>query len=162
MSNKMTGVYSGGLMYEYTMEDNGFGIVNESGGDVEELPEFSNLAEALSKFPAPSGDGAAAATTHSVPCPTQDATWEVEGDAIPAIPKEAEAFMKDGAGQGKGLAGPGSQTDGNSGLSKSNVTNGQASDKADAANGRVSPFDIAPLVVTAATLGFTLIGAVLL
>jgi len=162
MSDKMTGVYSGGLMYEYTMESNGFGIVDESGGEIEELDEFGNLAKALSEFPAPDGNGGAAATTHSVPCPSKDASWEVEGEAIPAIPKEAEVFMKEGAGQGKGLKGPGSQTAGDSGLSTSNVTDGQQSPGADAANGLIGSFDIAPLLVTAATLGFTLFGAVLL
>jgi 1,3-beta-glucanosyltransferase GAS5 len=162
MSSKMTGVYSGGLMYEYSMEDNGFGIVELSGGSVEELDEFTNLQSAMSQFPAPTGDGGAAKTTHSVPCPTKDATWEVDPSAIPAMPKEAETFMKNGAGQGKGLKGPGSQTAGDSGLSTTNTTGGKSSDKANPANGRVGAFDVAPLLVTGVTLGFTLFGAMLL
>jgi len=162
MSSKMTGVYSGGLMYEYTMEKNGFGIVEESGGEIETLPEFDNLAKAMAEYPAPSGDGGAAATTHSVPCPTRDSTWEVDSDAIPAMPQEAEKYMKDGAGKGKGMKGPGSQTAGNSGLSTSNVTGGEASPGADAAHGMIGSFDVAPLLVTAATLAFTVFGAILL
>jgi hypothetical protein len=162
MSDKMTGVYSGGLMYEYTMEENGYGIVEESGGEIKELPEFQNLADAMSKYPAPDGNGGAAATTHSVSCPSPDPNWEVQGSAIPEMPKEAETYMKNGAGTGLGHKGPGSQTAGDSGLSLRNVTDGKATPEDGAANGLIGSFDIAPLLVTAATLGFTIVGAVLL
>lgn len=162
MSDKMTGVYSGGLMYEYTMEDNGFGIVEESGGSIKELPEFSKLAKAMEEFPAPAGDGGAAATTHSVPCPSSGPSWEVEGEAIPAMPVEAQVYMDNGAGQGLGFKGPGSQENAASGTSASNVTDGKASDGADSSVGQVGPFEIAPLLVTGITLGFTLLGAVAL
>lgn len=89
MSDEMTGVYSGGLMYEYSMEENGYGIVEIDGTSVSELPEFAKMSTAMSKYPAPTGDGGAVSTTHSVACPTENAVWSVNPSEIPTMPTGA-------------------------------------------------------------------------
>lgn len=91
MSDEMTGVYSGGLMYEYSLEDNGFGIVKISGGDATEQPGFAKYKKALAKYPTPTGDGGFTSTTNSVDCPTKDANWLVDTTLLPAIPEGAKA-----------------------------------------------------------------------
>lgn len=90
MNAEMTGVYSGGLMYEYSMEANKYGIVEISGNNVEELDEYANFKSALSKYPTPTGDAGAAKTSHAVDCPTSDSVWMVDPTSIPTIPKQAE------------------------------------------------------------------------
>lgn len=90
MNSEMTGVYSGGLMYEYSQEANKYGIVEISGSTVSELDEYANFKSALSKYPAPTGDGGAASTSHSVACPTSDSVWMVDPTKIPTIPSAAE------------------------------------------------------------------------
>lgn len=94
MSSQMTGVYSGGLMYEYSLEENGFGIVKINGNSVSEQPEFAKYASALSKNPAPTGNGGAASTTTSVACPTKDADWLVDSTLLPALPEPAKAVSR--------------------------------------------------------------------
>ena len=91
MSSEMTGVYSGGLMYEYSMESSGYGIVNVSGNSVSELSEFAKYASALSANPAPTGDGGYTSTTNSAACPTKDSNWLVDSTLLPAIPDAAMA-----------------------------------------------------------------------
>jgi 1,3-beta-glucanosyltransferase GAS5 len=91
MNTEMTGVYSGGLMYEYSEEGNGYGIVEISGSSVSEEAEFAAFKTALSKYPAPTGDGGFTSTTNSVSCPTQDSDWLVGSDTLPAIPAAAKA-----------------------------------------------------------------------
>ncbi|KAK0752497.1 glycoside hydrolase family 72 protein [Schizothecium vesticola] len=117
MSRDMTGVYSGGLMYEYTNEENNFGIVQlenpATSTDVKELEGFAKFAHALATYPAPTGDGGASASTHSVACPPKGPHWDVEDTQLPPIPEGADRFFKDGAGIGPGLQGPGSQNAGN-------------------------------------------------
>lgn len=51
-SEKMTGVFSGGLVYEMTQEEADYGLVQiDDDGNVELLEEFDLLAEAFSKVP---------------------------------------------------------------------------------------------------------------
>jgi hypothetical protein len=92
MGDKMTPVYSGGLMYEYALEENGYGIAkipSPKASRVEPQKEFARFAKALEDSPAPTGDGGAAAETHAVPCPAKGKEWLVEGTLLPAIPEGA-------------------------------------------------------------------------
>ncbi|PKS07665.1 hypothetical protein jhhlp_006271 [Lomentospora prolificans] len=166
MSSDMTGVYSGGLMYEYTMESNGFGIVQIKDKKVTELKEFNNYASALSKWPAPTGSGGAAATTHAIACPTQDSVWEVDPDILPAMPTTAEKYFSEGAGTGQGLSGKGSQTDWDSGVSEKNITGASkegstASGDSEDAAGRLD-IGIGAVLVTGGALAISLFGTILL
>ncbi|KAK4222968.1 Glucanosyltransferase-domain-containing protein [Podospora fimiseda] len=120
MHKNMTAVYSGGLMYEYSMEPNKYGIVKIKGGDVkggvdqtgarEELkPEFQNLVDAMKKYPAPSGDGGYSKERKASECPQPDDHWMIESSALPDMPEKAKQYLTNGAGKGPGLKGDGSQ-----------------------------------------------------
>lgn len=167
MSDDMTSVYSGGLMYEYSMESNGFGIVQIKSGKVTELEEYDNFQKALSQYPAPTGSGGAASTTHAVACPSQDSVWEVDPDILPAMPTTAEKYFTEGAGTGQGLKGKGSQTDWDSGVSEKNITGaskeGTTSEGADSddAAGRID-LGVSAILVTGGALAFSLFGTLLL
>lgn len=94
MHSNMTPVYSGGLMYEYSMEPNKFGIVEIEGGvdqtgERKELEEFAAFAEALEKWPAPTGDGGYNPTNSASECPQPDDHWLIENATLPAIPQGA-------------------------------------------------------------------------
>lgn len=90
MSSEMTGVYSGGLMYEYSEDANNYGIVNiSSDGQIAELTGFTSFKNALSKYPAPTGDGGFVSTTNSQPCPTKGPSWLVDSTLLPAVPSAA-------------------------------------------------------------------------
>lgn len=99
MHSNMTSVYSGGLMYEYSMEPNKFGIVEIEGGqenggvdqtgDRKELDEFAAFASALKKWPAPTGDGGYTKTTKAAECPTADSNWGIDTTLLPDIPEGA-------------------------------------------------------------------------
>jgi hypothetical protein len=105
----MTSVYSGGLAYEYTVEPNGYGIV-EVGSDGKITPndDFKRLKAQYEKVKNPTGDGGFKQSGSASECPEQSDEWQVKGTGLPAIPKKAVSFMSNGAGTGKGLAGDGS------------------------------------------------------
>ncbi|KAI0019380.1 glycoside hydrolase family 72 protein [Xylariomycetidae sp. FL0641] len=168
MNDEMTGVYSGGLVYEYSNEGNGYGIVNIDGTDVKELDEYANLKSALSKYPAPTGQAGASASSASVACPTMDSVWDL-GDfgasALPAIPEKAQSFMKDGAGKGPGLSGPGSQNAGGTSTGTAAPGSGSvgATNSPDGGSGRPAPpMDMSVFGITAVVAAFTLVGTLLL
>ncbi|KAI0164365.1 glycoside hydrolase family 72 protein [Hypoxylon sp. FL1284] len=170
MSDQMSSVYSGGLMYEYSREGNGFGIVELDGSSssVKEEPEFSKFASALSKYPAPTGDGGFTSTTASVACPTIDGTWDLKDfgpSGLPAIPDGAMKFMSNGAGTGPGLKGDGSQNAG--GTSTGTAAPGSGSVAATSSNGsgsgRPAPaMDMSVFWLTGVVALFTLAGTLLL
>lgn len=110
---EMTNVFSGGLVYEYSNEGNGYGLVTISGNTVTTNSAFTALQSAYSAQANPSGNGGASSTSAVSTCPTQSAEWDVANDALPAIPAAAEKYMSTGAGTGPGLNGPGSQQAGN-------------------------------------------------
>ncbi|KAI8272639.1 1,3-beta-glucanosyltransferase gel1 [Colletotrichum sp. SAR11_240] len=172
MSDEMTGVYSGGLMYEYSMEENNYGIVEIDGTSVSELSEFAKLSTAMSKYPAPTGAGGAVSTTHSVACPTENAVWSVDPSKIPTMPTGASKYMTDGAGDGPGLTGDGSQQAGDSasdgettgGTASPTTSGAAATGSSNAAPGLTfgSHVEKAPLVISGLTIMFTLFGAMVL
>lgn len=111
-SSKMTPVYSGGLVYEYSQEPSNYGLVDiKKGGSVVELEDFTTLQKALKKTPHPTGLGGYNATGGSNPCPPRDPpNWDVDPDEpLPPMPKNARQYFTDGPGKPPGLKGPGSQ-----------------------------------------------------
>jgi len=164
MNPEMTGVYSGGLLYEYAMEANGFGIASISGSTVSELPDFAKFESALSANPAPTGNGGFTSTTNAVACPTKDDTWLVDNTLLPAIPDGTKAYFTAGAGTGPGLTG-GSQDA--SGTSTGNASPGSGSVTATPSSKNVGashmgPTDKGPLFAAGIVFFFTLAGALLL
>ena len=102
-SKDMTPVYSGGLVYEYTMAENKFGIVEINGGAVKELPEFNTLVTAFKNTPAPSDNGGYKENLPASQCPPQSAMWDVPNNTLPMMPDGAKKFFDNGAGAGVGL-----------------------------------------------------------
>lgn len=173
MSSQMSEVYSGGLMYEYSIEDNEFGIVTLKGDDVKTGDEYDNFKSALSEYPMPTGDGGAASTTHSVDCPTSEALWQVDPSLIPEMPEQAQKYMDDGAGTGPGIKGKGSQSNVDSGIATANVTvDGSAStgtsssssdnDDDDDSAASMQVLSMSSLCVSGAAIFFALFGTLLL
>jgi hypothetical protein len=181
MHSNMTHVYSGGLMYEYSMEPNDYGIVKIKGGDKnggtiqtgerEELDEFKAYADALKKWPAPKGDGGYNPESKASKCPPRDKHWDVDPEKLPLIPEGAKKFMKDGAGPGPGLKGDGSQwavdqastSEADTGTTSSSTDGSSPEESTNAAmRGNVPSFDKAPFVVSGLAILFTLAGAVAL
>lgn len=166
MSSDMSSVYSGGLLYEYSVEENDFGIVTLDGDNVETSKEYDLFKSALKEYPAPTGNGGAAATTHSVACPTSEANWQVDPSLVPVMPEQAEKYMKDGAGDGPGIDGDGSQQAGDSGMATASATGGKASPTSGSKDeGNAAPMNGPsgmPLLVTGVTVFFAMFGALLL
>ncbi|KAL2267142.1 hypothetical protein VTJ83DRAFT_4419 [Remersonia thermophila] len=159
MHSNMTHVYSGGLMYEYSMEPNNYGIVKIKGGDVDggkiqtgerqELPEFAAFAEALKTWPAPKGDGGYNPNGKASECPDKDEHWDVEPGTLPDIPEGAKIYFTEGAGKGPGLNGPGSQWASDQASTGDNgQTGGSSENKSKSAGMRGIRFDKASLVLS--------------
>lgn len=124
----MTGVYSGGLVYEYSQEDNGYGLVTISGTSVSTNDDFTSLKTQLASNPAPSGDGGYSTSNGVSTCPASSDTFDLTaftGEELPALPSGASKYMTSGAGTGPGLTGDGSQNAG--GGSSSTATPGSGS-----------------------------------
>lgn len=164
-SEKMTGVYSGGLVYEYSLEDNGYGIVDLSGGEPETSGDFDRLKEAFEKTPNPEGDGGYKKEVEAAECPPSNPpNWDVDSNLLPAIPEPAKKYMKDGAGDGPGLNSGSSQFAGtpSTGTAEpgSGSVEGGDDDSGNAAPGLHSAgVSFAPIIVAAVVTMSTLLGA---
>lgn len=90
-STAMTPVYSGGLVYEYSEEGQGYGLVTISGNSITEGSGFTYLQTAFKNIVNPSGDGGYSSTGGASACPPKSPTWNVTSDALPAIPPAAAA-----------------------------------------------------------------------
>ncbi|KAJ5239689.1 hypothetical protein N7468_004308 [Penicillium chermesinum] len=175
-STDMTGVYSGGLVYEYSEESSKYGLVKIDGSKVKELGDYSALKEAFDKTSNPQGDGNYNSTGGANPCPKKHApTWDVDSDNLPAIPEPAKKYMTQGAGKGQGFEGDGSMEagtestataspgSGSSVPSSTSSTGAAATTSEGAAASLYAPhIGLAPLVASAATVLSTLFGASLL
>ena len=180
-STQMSGVYSGGLVYEYSKEGDAtqekYGLVDLSSGTPSELPDFATLQSAFAGASNPSGNGGARSNGTASTCPTKSSTWLVDSDALPAMPAKASQYFSSGAGKGPGLTGDGSQDAGPgssgtasagsgqptaSGTSGSSAASPSSSGKKSAADGRVSDLSFGPMVCGAVVFVSSLAGAMLL
>lgn len=170
MDSDMSSVYSGGLMYEYSLEDNDYGIVKIKGDKVDTMKEFDLFKEALSKYPMPTGTGGALKASHGVECPKSESVWQVDPSYLPEMPSQAEKYMKDGAGKGPGIDGKGSHFDTDSGTATASVAIGSSTSKSDGSSASNDEDDdsgaatmgYGALYVTGAATLFTLFGTLLL
>lgn len=102
----MTAVFSGGLAFEYSQENNGFGVVTiNQDGSLNELEGFSLLAKALSNTPNPEGNGGYKETGGASQCPQAGQWWLPKNKSLPIIPGEASSYFQNGAGMPKGNQG---------------------------------------------------------
>lgn len=97
-NTSMTSVFSGGLVYEYSEEGNGYGLVTIDGDTVSTNADYSYLSSAYAKATNPSGDGGATSTSAATTCPTESSDWDVANDDLPAMPAKASTYMSNGAG----------------------------------------------------------------
>jgi hypothetical protein len=170
MDSDMSSVYSGGLMYEYSLEDNDYGIVKIKGNSVQTEDEFDLFKSALSKYPAPTGAGGAAKASHGVECPKSESAWQVDPSYLPEMPAQAEKYMKEGAGTGPGINGDGSHFDTDSGTATASVAVGTSTSTGDSSSSNSDEDDdsgaatlgFGALYVTGAATFFTLFGTLLL
>ena len=178
-SEKMTPVYSGGLVYEWSQADNNFGLVKIEGNHDKLLPDYHALMKAYQETPNPKGDGGYNKTGGASTCPEKQLpAWNVDASApLPKLPKGAEKYMQHGAGKGPGLGGPGSQNAGNStgtvtpgagftahvtgGTSSTSSSSSGATSSGAAAGVQVPRLTMGPMLVGATTVLSTLFGAAL-
>lgn len=175
-STDMSSVYSGGLVYEYSMEDSKYGLVKISGSNVEELDDFTTLKNAYSNATDPSGDGGYKSSGSASKCPTDSDSWDVtmKDDQLPKFPSGASDFLKNGAGDGPGLKGSGSQSSGSKETDLADAGAGAVtSGAAGGSTGTSSPstgaastmrpgeFSFAPLVMGAVVVVSSLFGGLL-
>lgn len=159
-SDKMTSVYSGGLVYEYTVEPNGFGLVEINGdGDITPNKDFDRLVKAYAKTPNPSGDGGFKENGQASQCPPASDKWTVDTEALPVIPEPAQKLISDGAGEGPGLSGEGSQWHGTP--SESEEVSAGGSNRPSSSGGPDSgaaEFGVVPLRMMAVVVGSVMFG----
>ncbi|KAJ5108393.1 1-3-beta-glucanosyltransferase Gel1 [Penicillium angulare] len=172
-STDMTGVYSGGLVYEYSQESSNYGLVKVSGNDVKELPDYDALKTAFSKTDNPKGDGDYNQTGGANACPPKAApNWDVSSDSLPAMPAPAKKYLTEGAGKGKGFDGDGSMeagtestttaTAGSGEVSGATSTSTSSSSKGAAPGIKVPQLPMTTVVVGLVTAMSTLFGASLI
>lgn len=90
----MTGVFSGGLVYEFTQEANNYGLVqvSDDGKTVEKLTDFDNLAKMYNATANPTGDGGYQTGLPAKSCPAATDVWQASND-LPNLPADASTYM---------------------------------------------------------------------
>lgn len=92
----MTGVFSGGLVYEFTQEPNNYGLVQVDGDNVTTLPDFDNLKKQYSSTNNPPGDGGYQNNLPASNCPEKTSLWEAT-NTLPDLPSAASVYMVGGS-----------------------------------------------------------------
>lgn len=93
-SDKMLLVFSGGLVYEYSMEDNNYGLVEISSNNktVETNDDFDNLKKEFADTSNPSGDGGYSKDLDYSDCPKKTSLWDAD-DTLPDTPLGALKYV---------------------------------------------------------------------
>ncbi|KAJ1678004.1 hypothetical protein EV182_004984 [Spiromyces aspiralis] len=105
----MTGTFSGGFMYMYSEEANGYGIADVSYGKpgYEKTEDFDNFKDALAAVD-PKGVSERDYKPSAKPsaCPNKSGTWPFEADAaLPPTPKEGDRSQYTKGGVAKSING---------------------------------------------------------
>lgn len=88
-SDKMTDVWSGGIVYMYFQEENDYGLVKVSGNKVSTLGDYSNLSEQLAKIsPSSAKSSKATGTDNSVKCPASTGKNWKANTKLPPTPNQ--------------------------------------------------------------------------
>lgn len=93
-SSKMTKVFSGGLVYEYSEEDSNYGLVeiSDDNSTVTTNDDFDNLKSEFSKTKNPSGDGDYQSDLDHSECPKITDHWNATSK-LPDTPKGALKYV---------------------------------------------------------------------
>jgi len=167
----MTGVYSGGLVYEYSNEASNYGLGTIDGDSYTPNDDYKALKSALAGTPMPTGAGGMRnpAGDASV-CPSENDDWLWGNDTLPAIPDGAKKYMTQGAGKGNGLTGssqdaPGAATawatpgSGQPSTTAKAGTAGSAAASSKSAGAMTIPeTSFTPLIIGGIWLAFSMIG----
>ncbi|PVH16137.1 uncharacterized protein CXQ87_004001 [Candidozyma duobushaemuli] len=103
-SEKMSPVFSGGIAYEYTEEENEYGLVelSDDNSTISKKDDFDYLKSQLSSVTLPTGSGGARTDLDPTTCPTTDSDWEASTD-IPDTPKGALKYFHGAEPSGNGF-----------------------------------------------------------
>jgi len=133
-SSKMTPVFSGGLVYEYSQEPNNYGLVELSDDrkSAKKRDDFDVLKKQYKSVGTPDGDGGYKKDGKPSTCPKKEkGTWEAD-DTLPEMPTAAKKYLENGAGKPlgdqnlmTGGSGSGSSSGGSSSSSSGNSTSGE-------------------------------------
>ena len=105
-SDKMTDVWSGGIVYMYFEEENNYGLVSVSNGKVSTLDDFNNLLSQMAKLSSQSYAPVASASSeasNTMACPTIGANWKAslklpptpDSDTCDCVIKSLECVVDD-------------------------------------------------------------------
>jgi hypothetical protein len=171
-SDLMTPVYSGGIVYEYTEEGDSthqkYGLVRIEDGEAVEKKDFTTLKDAFAKTPLPKGDGGYKRSGSPSTCPAQSKTFLQGDEGLPGLPETAEVFFQEGAGEGVGFEGTGSQevgdeSSGTATAGSGKVTATASSDKeGDAGQLHAPGMSVVPFVCSLVVVACSFVGASLL
>ena len=92
-SDKMSPVFSGGLVYEYSQEDNNYGLVqiSDDRGSVKKLGDFDALKKQFGAAKDP-GSGGYQEGLDIAECPEfVGGVWEAN-NTLPALPSDAQKY----------------------------------------------------------------------
>lgn len=84
--DKMTGVWSGGIVYMYFEEENNYGLVSVLGSLVKTLDDFKYYSSQINKI-SPSLAKSSQASKKSLACPSSASTWKA-ATKLPPTPDE--------------------------------------------------------------------------
>ncbi|KAI0026113.1 beta-1-3-glucanosyltransferase-like protein [Xylariomycetidae sp. FL0641] len=80
----MTEVFSGGIVYEYFMAENDYGLVSVDGNDVNPEPDFTSLKSQLAKVtPSPTQMDSYNPSNTAPACPTTGKSWAAVASPLP-------------------------------------------------------------------------------
>lgn len=87
-SDKMTDVWSGGIVYMYFQEENDYGLISLKGDSVSTLEDFNYLkSEMASIDPTSATASQASASAHELKCPATGADW-IAATSLPPTPEQ--------------------------------------------------------------------------
>ncbi|KAI0127414.1 Glucanosyltransferase-domain-containing protein [Xylariales sp. AK1849] len=80
----MTSVFSGGIVYQWFMSENHYGLVEIDGNSVKPYPDFTSLQSQLAAVtPSSTASGNYKPTNTAPACPTTDASWLPQASPLP-------------------------------------------------------------------------------
>ncbi|CAR27802.1 ZYRO0D06952p [Zygosaccharomyces rouxii] len=94
--SNMTDVWSGGIVYMYFEEDNGYGLVSVENNNVKTLSDFENLSSQMAKIkPSVAKNSSYTAQSTSLSCPASQKYWKANTKLPPTPSKDLCGCMHD-------------------------------------------------------------------